>query len=355
MNALTESAEPIGKEVGPTGALETILELLQSRFGNKLKLENFQADLRRRKRGPDETLQDLYLDLCRLRALATSEDSDEKFPEKYFRNIFVDALNDRELRRSVLVQNPGTMEEAYRVATQLETIDAYDTPVSDVSRMKPRTRQLDLGNESPPGPQQSLEPDETMARRLVELENEVQSLRAEVQRPASYFPNIPLISQDRQSVQDSSPCRLVVRHEAMILLKSHSGTRRCDTTRGDDPATITFKTLHFQQPSYLAALVPRYVPTRSLRSASSLLICAPSRKTAMAESRSFSSVASDFWNRLPCHLTSISAFPAFRKRLKHHLFSNAFPGVSSKSTDITFCDVSASTNLDHIGCTLPPS
>ena len=161
MNALTESAEPIGKEVGPTGALETILELLQSRFGNKLKLENFQADLRRRKRGPDETLQDLYLDLCRLRALATSEDSDEKFPEKYFRNIFVDALNDRELRRSVLVQNPGTMEETYRVATQLETIDAYDTPVSDVSRMKPRTRQLDLGNESPPGPQQSLEPDET--------------------------------------------------------------------------------------------------------------------------------------------------------------------------------------------------
>ena len=97
-----------------------------------------------------------------------------------------------------------------------------------------------------------------------------------------------------------SPCRLVVRHEAMILLKSHSGTRRCDTTRGDDPATITFKTLHFQQPSYLAALVPRYVPTRSLRSASSLLICAPSRKTAMAESRSFSSVASDFW--IGCHV-----------------------------------------------------
>ena len=120
-------------------------------------------------------------------------------------------------------------------------------------------------------------------------------------------------------------------------------------------ATITFKTLHSQQPSYLAALVPRYVPTRSLRSSSSLLICVPSRKTAMAKSRSFSSVASDFWNRLPCHLSSISAFPAFRKRLKHHPFSNAFPDVSSKSPDITFCDVSASSNLDHIGCTLPPS
>ena len=42
--------------------------------------------------------------------------------------------------------------------------------------------------------------------------------------------------------------------------------------------TIAFKVLHFRQPSYLAALVPRYVPTRSLRSSSSLSICIPSRK-----------------------------------------------------------------------------
>ena len=49
-----------------------------------------------------------------------------------------------------------------------------------------------------------------------------------------------------------------------------------------DIAAIAFKVLHFQQPSYLAALVPRYVPTRSLRSSSSLSICVPSRKTAMS-------------------------------------------------------------------------
>ena len=120
-------------------------------------------------------------------------------------------------------------------------------------------------------------------------------------------------------------------------------------------ASIAFKVLHFQQPSYLAALVPRYVPTRSLRSSSSLSICIPSRKTAMARSKSFSSVASDTWNGLPCHLSSISALPAFRKRLKHHLFSTAFPGISSPSTDITLCDVITSTNVKHTRCTLPPS
>ena len=124
LNALTESAELIIKEVGPACTLERILELLQDRFGNKSSFEKFHADLQNRRRGRNESLQELFLDLCRLRALVSSDDSDEQFPEKYFRNIFVDALNDREFRRDVLVQNPGTMEEAYRVATQLEAIDA---------------------------------------------------------------------------------------------------------------------------------------------------------------------------------------------------------------------------------------
>ena len=120
-------------------------------------------------------------------------------------------------------------------------------------------------------------------------------------------------------------------------------------------ATIAFRVLHFQQPSYLAAIIPRYVPTRSLRSSSSLSISIPSRKTAVARSKSFSSDASDTWNKLPCHLSFISALPAFRKRLKHHLFSNAFPGISSPSTDITLCDVITSINVSHSRCTLPPS
>ena len=76
-------------------------------------------------------------------------------------------------------------------------------------------------------------------------------------------------------------------------------------------ATITFKVLQFQQPSYLAALIPRYVLTRSLRSPSSLSICVPSRKTMMAKSKSFSSVASYLWNKLPCHLSIFRPFPLF--------------------------------------------
>ena len=51
MNALTESAEPIVKEVGPTGTQELIIDMLQNRFGNRLRRETFHADLRNRKRG----------------------------------------------------------------------------------------------------------------------------------------------------------------------------------------------------------------------------------------------------------------------------------------------------------------
>ena len=72
-------------------------------------------------------------------------------------------------------------------------------------------------------------------------------------------------------------------------------------------------------------LVSRYVPTRSLRSPSSLSICIPSRKIAMTRSKSFSSVASDIWNRLSSHLSSISALPAFKKKRQASSFFKCFP------------------------------
>ena len=56
-------------------------------------------------------------------------------------------------------------------------------------------------------------------------------------------------------------------------------------------ATTAFKVLHHQQPSYLAQILPRYTPSRSLRSSSSITISAPLRKTSMATSKSFSSTA----------------------------------------------------------------
>ena len=125
-------------------------------------------------------------------------------------------------------------------------------------------------------------------------------------------------------------------------------------------ATITFKVLQFQQP-YLATLIPRYVPTRTLRSSSSLSICVPPRETTMVNSKSFSSVASNIWNALPNHLSSIPTLPAFRRAIKHHLFLLAYPDSSAKSGKIkpaqcvTVSDAAPTTAIAKLGNTMPPS
>ena len=73
------------------------------------------------------------------------------------------------------------------------------------------------------------------------------------------------------------------------------------------------------------------------------------RNTAMAF------VASYNWNKLPCHLSSISTLPAFRKWLEHHLVSNAYLVITSPSSNITLCDVSPSTNLTWVRYIVAPS
>ena len=125
-------------------------------------------------------------------------------------------------------------------------------------------------------------------------------------------------------------------------------------------ARVTFRVRQFQQPSYLSSLIPRYVPARALRSSSSFSMCVLLRKTTMAASKSFSSVASNIWNALPNHLSSISTLPAFRRALKQHLFLLAYPDNSTKSGKIkpaqciTFRDTAPTTATAPPGNTMPP-
>ena len=104
----------------------------------------------------------------------------EKFPEIFFRNIFVDALGDRELRRAILIQEPVTMEAAYNVAMKLEAIDAYQTPFRDGTRDKQKVRKLD---QEFVDPVEFLKETETQTqvvgnKRLAELEELVRAQNA---------------------------------------------------------------------------------------------------------------------------------------------------------------------------------
>ena len=92
-------------------------------------------------------------------------------------------------------------------------------------------------------------------------------------------------------------------------------------------ATLTFKILSSQQPSYLASIIHKYQPTRSLRSSAMNKLAVPSSsaKSSVTACRAFSVAAPTVWNGLPVALTDPNiSYDIFRQRLKTHLFKTAF-------------------------------
>jgi len=84
-------------------------------------------------------------------------------------------------------------------------------------------------------------------------------------------------------------------------------------------ALITYKTLHYNSPSYLTSLLVPYTPARSLRSSDKLWLTVPFFKSS-AGRRSFSFAAPTIWNSLPFSLRSAATLQSFRSSLKTHLF-----------------------------------
>ena len=85
-------------------------------------------------------------------------------------------------------------------------------------------------------------------------------------------------------------------------------------------ATITHRTLHTQQPSYLAELVHVSEPIRLHVSTDRLLLDQPRSNTAIA-SRAFSVAAAKIWNSLPPSITTCDNYCTFKSKLKTYLFT----------------------------------
>ena len=84
-------------------------------------------------------------------------------------------------------------------------------------------------------------------------------------------------------------------------------------------ATITYRALHLQQPSYISSLLVNYVPPRTLRFTSQGLLNTPGSRTVIGATR-FSSAAPVIWNKLPYTVRSDETIATFCTRLKTHLF-----------------------------------
>ncbi|KAL0147478.1 hypothetical protein M9458_050590 [Cirrhinus mrigala] len=89
-------------------------------------------------------------------------------------------------------------------------------------------------------------------------------------------------------------------------------------------ALLTYKALNGLAPAYLTSLLPRYNPSRSLRSQNSRLLVVPRIAKSTKGGRAFSHLAPKLWNSLPDNVRGSDTLSRFKSRLKTHLFSQAF-------------------------------
>ena len=87
---------------------------------------------------------------------------------------------------------------------------------------------------------------------------------------------------------------------------------------------LTFKALHQQSPTYIQDLITRYLPSRSLRSSSTLSLNPVSFNLKTYGSRAFSVSAPELWNKLPDDIRSYENLSLFKHKLKTYLFKNFY-------------------------------
>jgi len=120
--SLEGAAGQVLLDIAPTATTADVIKLLQTRFGTELQVERFKAELRARRRRPDETLQHLYRDISRLVSLAYLSE-EVKLTNHVGKESFIKALNDGPLQMEVMKGKPSNLEAALNCATKYEAYE----------------------------------------------------------------------------------------------------------------------------------------------------------------------------------------------------------------------------------------
>ncbi len=83
---------------------------------------------------------------------------------------------------------------------------------------------------------------------------------------------------------------------------------------------MVFKSITNHAPSYLADLLVRHLPSRSLRS----LLTMPRTRCQYKGDRVFAVIGPNLWNKLPLAIRIAPTLAIFRSKLKNNLLSVAF-------------------------------
>ena len=87
---------------------------------------------------------------------------------------------------------------------------------------------------------------------------------------------------------------------------------------------LTYRSIHGSAPEYLSELVTVYQQSRSLRSASQLLLSVPKTRLKSYGDRCFAAAAPREWNKLPLHVRLSPSLDSFKTRLKTFLFKQCY-------------------------------
>ena len=98
-----------------------LIELLRNRFGTDNQAERYRAELRARKRQPNESFQSLYHDIARLMSLTYPGQTGE-LSEVLARDAFLEAIDEPQLRIRILERDPKTLEDALHAACRLNAL-----------------------------------------------------------------------------------------------------------------------------------------------------------------------------------------------------------------------------------------
>ena len=100
-------------------SLDKLTALLRARFSGSRQADKFRMELRARRRRPGETVAALHHDIRRLMALAYPNVASNA-RESIACDYFVDALDDADFALKVRERAPASLDDALRIALQLE-------------------------------------------------------------------------------------------------------------------------------------------------------------------------------------------------------------------------------------------
>src|SRR6266516_4376360 len=135
-NLINRLGDVVGSVLWDGGEQETsadLINLLKSRHGSDNQCERFRMELKALHRKPGESLQSVYQEVKRLTALAHSK-ATGKVVETIAIDAFVDALQDRDLRKQILQCNCATLDAALMVAMRIEAIDRTSPPLNIIAK-----------------------------------------------------------------------------------------------------------------------------------------------------------------------------------------------------------------------------